>query len=428
MPIDWQKLLELAPLALMKPGSREGADMLRGFLESRQAWEAQQQRERGLQGQEELRRAQMENLYADNARADAQLQLNRGKAYLEDTQGRQAEYQQAPETAFPPQADPLQAQNQEVLQRLQAQMATGTAGLPQGPLPNMTALVSEGKKRRAKKRYAEFLAAHKDQAAEAEASMTDSTGEFAGLTFAAIREMAESVAPPPAKVRPPAQPGSFEEYIDAPPARQAVIEAGRKRYMQSDDRPQTGATVVIQTVDAQGNPVTKIVPKEAGTEFAARPASGGLGGAAVQLRNQRTAAALNSVERLKRLAPVRRKGPAGIGQGIVEVAKGYAGYSTKTRQFQALIQPTAMQMAAAIQGAANLSDNERRVMAEMLGSISRMDYESQMALLDQAFDLLKSNADVEQRGSRWYPAGSRVKGPASESSGGAGQFEILSVK
>ena len=138
-------------------------------------------------------------------------------------------------------------------------------------------------------------------------------------------------------------------------------------------------------------------------------ASSGLGAAPIQLRNQRTAAALNGVERLKKLAPVREPGPLGIAQGIGEVAKGYAGYSTKTRQFQALIQPTAMQMAVAVQGAANLSDTERKVMAEMLGSINTMDYESQMALLDSAVELLKNSADVEKVGTVW-----RVRGRAPQ--------------
>ena len=137
--------------------------------------------------------------------------------------------------------------------------------------------------------------------------------------------------------------------------------------------------------------------------------TGGLGAAAVQLRAERTAAALNSVEKLKSLAPKRRPGPIGIAQGAGEVVKGYAGYSTKTRQYQALIQPTAMQMAAAIQGAANLSDNERKAMAETLGSIGTMDYESQMALLGSAAELLENNADVVKVGTTWLPATRAIK-------------------
>lgn len=145
--------------------------------------------------------------------------------------------------------------------------------------------------------------------------------------------------------------------------------------------------------------------------YAKPTSSGGLGAANIQLRNQRTAAALNSIERLKALAPERVEGPLGIAQGLGEVAKGYAGYSTKTRQFQALLQPTAMQMAVAIQGAANLSDTERQVMANMLGSIATMDYTSQMALLDNAGTLLSSNADVEKVGGVWKVRGAPASTP-----------------
>lgn len=132
-------------------------------------------------------------------------------------------------------------------------------------------------------------------------------------------------------------------------------------------------------------------------------AASGMGAASIQLRNKRAAAALNSVETLKELAPERLPGPLGIAQGVVDVAKGYAGFHSNARQYQALVQPTAMQMAAAIQGAANLSDNERKAMADMLGSIHTMDYESQMALLDRARDLLKSGADVENVEGYWIP-------------------------
>lgn len=133
------------------------------------------------------------------------------------------------------------------------------------------------------------------------------------------------------------------------------------------------------------------------------PSAIGTGGAAIQLRNSRAAAALNGIARLKKLAPERVPGPLGIAQGVAEVAKGYAGYNTDARQYQALIQPTAMQMAAAVQGAANLSDSERRAMAETLGSIHTMDYASQLALLDSAADLVKSGADVEEVDGHWIP-------------------------
>jgi hypothetical protein len=58
-----------------------------------------------------------------------------------------------------------------------------------------------------------------------------------------------------------------------------------------------------------------------------------------------------------------------------------------------------MQIAVAVQGAANLSDSEREAMKGMLGNIATMDYESQIALLDNASELLRtSGANVQQIG------------------------------
>lgn len=153
-----------------------------------------------------------------------------------------------------------------------------------------------------------------------------------------------------------------------------------------------------------------------------RPESGGgLGAANIQTRNARAAAALNGIEKLITLAPKRTPGPLGIAEGAIEVGKGVIGYSTKVRQYQALIQPVAMQMAVAIQGAANLSNTEREAMAKMLGSIGSMDYESQMALLENAKDLIKSGHDVAQAGGAWVPANGRIKVAPRAPEPGAGQ-------
>ena len=112
------------------------------------------------------------------------------------------------------------------------------------------------------------------------------------------------------------------------------------------------------------------------------------------LRATRAASALNAIEKLKLLAPKRAPGFPGMIEGVGEVVKGVAGYNTETRQFNALLQPTGMQMAIALQGAANLSDNEREVMVSALGSIASMDYESQMALLENAVNMISGGGDV----------------------------------
>ena len=137
-------------------------------------------------------------------------------------------------------------------------------------------------------------------------------------------------------------------------------------------------------------------------------ASMGMGAASIQTRNARAAAALNGIEKLITLAPKRTLGPLGIAEGAIEVGKGMVGYNTNVRQYQRLIQPVAMQMAVSIQGAANLSNNEREAMAKLLGSIGSMDYESQMALLENAKDLVKSGHDVTQVDGSWVPMHYRI--------------------
>lgn len=251
--MDWSKLLELAPLALMKPGSPEGAAMMQGYMQSQQRMQQQRMQEHGMQRQDALAQAQLGNMQADNQRADQQIEMQKAAQALARLTASRREglgaletLQQQPDTQLPAGIDPLQAQNALVVDQLGAQQAYGVPeGTPQTPLPNMTALVSEGKKRRAAKRYEAFAKSYGQQAAEAENSVTDSTGEFAGMTFAAIRGLGQSVppAPPAPKTRIPAQPGSMEEYINATPERQAVILAARKAYNQSDDRPRVNVNV-----------------------------------------------------------------------------------------------------------------------------------------------------------------------------------------
>lgn len=131
--------------------------------------------------------------------------------------------------------------------------------------------------------------------------------------------------------------------------------------------------------------------------------SAGLGAANSRLRNNRIATALNSVENLKALAPERTPGPQGLLEGARDTAASWAGLNSQTRQYNALLQPTAMQMAVAVQGAANLSDSERTAMAGMLGNIATMDYETQMALLDSAVETLKNSGEVIKQGDVWVP-------------------------
>lgn len=235
--MDWDRLLELAPLAMsaIKPGSPEAAAFSAGYQQSMQQIQAQANRDRQFSSDEQWRQAQMSNMEQDNALRMAQFQQSQEGMSLERlaraSQALQPVIEGIGETA----TDPIAAESQ-LLQR-----ATGlesSFGLKPGQLgpqiPVMGPMVSERKKKRARDLSAQFMRQYGEQAATAESSVTMNAGEFAGMTMKAIRELAEGIAPPPPM---PPPPGSFEEFTTAPPDRRGQILADRKAYMQADDRP-----------------------------------------------------------------------------------------------------------------------------------------------------------------------------------------------
>ena len=257
MPIDWERILAMAPLAFAQPGSPEAMAFMEGqrqsqerqrrdALDQEQAWLRREQAAR----QETLDEAQILDREADNRRQDEQLALQRLQAYARPDTARLGALEEKPETILDEMATPLSAQNDLTVQRLAQQQQYGVPpGTPQGPLPNMTQAVSNRDKRRAQQildritknpLYAGYL--WKPELDEL--SVQFKGGEIKKVRE--LREMAEGallgpgglpVQPMPST--PPvrqATPGSFEEYIDATPARQAVIESGRRRYQQADDR------------------------------------------------------------------------------------------------------------------------------------------------------------------------------------------------
>ncbi len=68
--------------------------------------------------------------------------------------------------------------------------------------------------------------------------------------------------------------GSFDDFVirkyGQNPTSDQIIKA-RREYGQADDRASQPATIVVQTVDENGRPVTKIVPKVAGASYAKAP-------------------------------------------------------------------------------------------------------------------------------------------------------------
>src|SRR3990167_5379963 len=132
MPIDINQILQLAPLALAKPGSPQAAALMQGYQQSVERIQRQkmleqqfasqdQYRQQSLASQDQFRQSQTQNMEVDNARQDEQLDLNRILGYLNQDQRQLGAMQQAPETALAPEATPLQAQNDLTVQRLQQQ-------------------------------------------------------------------------------------------------------------------------------------------------------------------------------------------------------------------------------------------------------------------------------------------------------------------
>ena len=208
----FQQILERLPalLGLLK-GGNAGAAFTQNYVQTSQALEQQRQRLQQIDAQQEEARAyrqfQIQNTLRDNARADASFDLKEEQAAI----GRLKNYEssvdhrgtQIAETA----TDPLQAQNQWVMDAYQRTQQYGVPpSAASGLAPDMAGMISTRTKKHAKEQYDAFVKAYGDKAAEAEGSLRQTVGEFAGKTMREIREIAESVPPPPAKSAPA---GSF---------------------------------------------------------------------------------------------------------------------------------------------------------------------------------------------------------------------------
>lgn len=322
MPTDWGKLLELVPLLTMgRLGSPQSVGYMGGIASGEEARRKQQIEQQALDRQARLdtqqaeaQQATIENIRADNARAEREEALRRLMASRGENQDVLSALQKAPEELLPPGTDPLQAQNALVTEQFKAQQAYGVpSGTPQGPLPNMTALVNQGKRRRAKALYDEAVKLVGGDEAEVD-SITMQSPEFGSVKPSALRAIfttpAVNAEGQPALPRgkttaegtPTTERLSLRAYAKELGKSPETLSSQElltfnKRFKQSDDRPQTGATVVIQTVDAQGNPVTRIVPKLAGAEFA-RPATG-----AQRQQMAENEAVMSGLARIRELAP-----------------------------------------------------------------------------------------------------------------------------
>lgn len=250
---DWTKLLaQHGPkLALGLLAAKQGGPQsVAAFMEGLQQGEMQRY-QRGMDAQQmdiqsqrnaradEAQQAQLANMEKDNQRQQQAFEMQKFERALGLMQ---ATGQQQAETAV----DPIQAEN---ALKQTAQSAAGAYGLAPdaltGFIPNMGPAISQRKKRQAQTLYERAEKTY-GQEAMATDSVTIQTGElFGDVKPSQLRAMFESPAVDAAGA--PAKPyigkasaptaGSFEEYVNAPPERQAVIEGARKRYQQADDKP-----------------------------------------------------------------------------------------------------------------------------------------------------------------------------------------------
>lgn len=340
MAFDWTQLLELAPLALAKPGSPQAAALMQGYLQSKQRIE-QQQRQQGLDmRQGEYQQAQMANMERDDARAEAALALERVKASMAAGQGAVAALQDKPETLLPAGVSPLEAQNALVVDQFRTQRQLGVpAGTPQTPLPNMMALVSEGKRRRAKQWADQFDKEYGEHAQEASTSFRVAPGgEFAGMTPAEIRAMGTSVPTAPRRKK-----GDFEEYRNAPPEEQALILRQRKEYQQADDRDRVARFQSKEVLNDQGQPV--VANFDAVTGIHTDPS----GQRIVNPRPVPSASATEAAGKFAKAKPVLRavaelserintlRGVVAKVRGGIEKAKAQANLNDDVAEYEALI-------------------------------------------------------------------------------------------
>lgn len=357
---DLDQLLQWLPLALMKPGSPQGAAMMQGFLGSLEHRRRQQIQSQQMAGQEQLRQAQIANLEADNQRAEAQLRLQEDRAALERLSHAVSAFQpaigQVAETAM----DPTQAENQLLQRAGRVESAFGLKPAQlSGFVPPMAPLVSARKKKRAQELYEQAENRFGPEAMAGD-SITIQSDLFGPLKPSQLRALFEAPAveasgqpavPFTGKKTPPT-PGSFEDYMTADPARRGAIESARKRYMQSDDRPVSATPIVIQTAEGP-----QLLDRGAGTTRPIRAGETGdtLGPAPTsEMRNKAEGRklAMASIAAVKAYSDrvIRRVGPAQRAEAIHRGADAVFGNDPEFRTYQDARRALAGNLAVAQQG------------------------------------------------------------------------------
>ena len=290
--------IALAFLAAQRGGPEAVAALQKGIADGRQAKQAatrqqmldeeRRQQQAAVEGRAQSAEARAVEDQQMQADAQRMSRINLGMSAL-DAYG-----QQQAETA----PDAVAAEN-AMLGRSSA--LESVYGIPQGQLsgliPNMTPAITRGVRADARTLLADAEAKAKARGVVYDDSSVTFTWSAASPRLQAHLRQAghpegqpfkpsqiESIAGSPTVTGAlkPDVPNTSEEqfyqryaiehgartFAELPTAEQAKA---RKQWMQADDRPQPQATVLIQTIDAQGNPVQQLVPRTPGTSFAPAP-------------------------------------------------------------------------------------------------------------------------------------------------------------
>ena len=424
--MDWEKLLEIAPLLIAAQNNPARAAALHGWMQSQGQIQQGRMQQQKQQQEDAARRAQLENQafqqqsqaenqQRQNERADAQLALNRLTAYRHENQGMLDALGKAPEQYLTPESDPLQEQNALTVERLKAQQQYGVpAGTPQGPLPNMTAMVSEAKKRRARKRYTEIEKRLGPEAA-ANNSIKETAGEFAGMSPADILALFESplVDAQGQRATPSVKPSAPSAGFTLSPGATRFDASGQPiaSLPPKPEKPPAGEAKP-QWILRNGKPVHTADIQPGDQPYAAPRSTSET--AQDRLRNARVQAARGFLDKLNSLREKinTKMGPAAGATGLYRRGRASIGMDPDVAEYERERAAGGRSLAVAIMGAQNLSDADAKAWADMLPGAT-VDRETARRLMEQVESMLQGLNSVSDRGAP----------PVS-----GGRFEILGVK
>lgn len=390
MPIDWKKFaadelpkLALTLLAAKSAGPGAAASFLRG-LEQGKGQRAQQARQQALdQQQATYQQAQLANLERDDVRQDETNAYNRFlQAYQQlQTLAPQLVESSPDETT----ATSALAGHQTALEQA-AKLQPGALGPATANVPQ---LVSGKQKRQARdllenlekqKVYAGIVGTPEFEEMDVPfAGRRVKVSELRASAGLQLQQAGQPVTPslkPPSEGVPTTEKRALEAYARELGKTPDTLTSEellrfRKIFAQADDRPNQ-ATVVIQTVDAQGKPITQIVPRTVGATYQAAPTTA---------ERERQSAKLRLIPAIEQMEQLGQKiittvGPAQRAQAIARGWDAVLGNDPEYRTYQDARVALAGNLAVAQQGSRPSDADIRAVWLPLIPDVFRDTKES----------------------------------------------------